>query len=87
MDFDLSMVSEDFQCYNTSEAKPVHTDEPKETNLTLEPGIKSNILYDEPRQTVRKSKRIPYANQTEKLGGNPYYTNNNKKKFHMYHFT
>ena len=30
--------------------------------------------------TVRKSKRIPYAKQTKKLSGIPYYTNNNKKK-------
>ena len=45
LDLDLSMVSEnnDFQCYNTSEGKPVHTnieDElqllPKETTLTPE---------------------------------------------------
>ena len=28
----------------------------------------------------RKSKRLPFANHTEKLGGVPYYTNNNKKK-------
>ena len=50
MDLDLSMVSDDeFQCYNTSEGKPVHAkidDElqllPKETNLTPETGIKTN---------------------------------------------
>ena len=29
---------------------------------------------------MRKSKRIPHAQQTEKLGGIPYQTNNNKKK-------
>ena len=29
---------------------------------------------------MRKSKRIPHAEQTEKLGGISYYTNNNKKK-------
>ena len=46
MDLDLSMVSDDdFQCYNTAEGKPVHTnmdDElqllPKETTLTPERG-------------------------------------------------
>ena len=89
MDFDLCMVSEvdDFQCYNTSEGKPIHTsleDElqllPKETNLTAETCIKANLLSDESHQTVRKSERIPYAKQTEKLGGIPYYTKNNKKK-------
>ena len=89
MDLALSLVSDDddFQCYNTSEGKSVHTnvdDElqllPKETNLTPESGIKTNLPSDEPHQTVKKSKRIPNAKQTEKLGGIPYYTNNNKKK-------
>ena len=76
MDLNLSMVSDDeFQCYNTSEGKPVHAnidDElqllPKETNLTPETGIKTNPLINEPQQTVRKSKRIPNARQTEKNG-------------------
>ena len=36
--------------------------------------------FDESHLTVRKSKRIPYAKQTEKLGGIPYYANNNEKK-------
>ena len=61
MDLDLSMVSDDeFQCYNTSEGKPVHTnvdDElqllPKETNLTPKTGIKTNSLPNEPHQSVR----------------------------------
>ena len=73
MDLDLSMVSDDeFQCYNTSEGKPVHAnvdDElellPKETNLTTETGIKTNPLINESQQTVRKSKRIPNARQTK----------------------
>ena len=34
----------------------------------------------EPLKSVKKSKRFPYAKQTEELGGEPYYTNNNKKK-------
>ena len=88
MDLDLSMVSDDdFQCYNTSEGKPVYAnidDElqllPKETNLTPETGIKTNPLINEPQLTVRKSKKIPNARQTEKLGGIPYSTNNNKRK-------
>ena len=89
MDLDLSMVSEDdaFQCYKTSEEKPVHTnveDElqlfPRGTNLTPESGITTNLPSDEPHQTVRKTKRTPNAKQTEKLGGIPYYTNNNIKK-------
>ena len=82
---DLSIVSDDdFQCYNTSEGKPVHTnpdDEPqllpKETNLTPSTGIKTRN-HEQP-QSVRKSKRISHAKQIEKLGGIPYYTNNTKK--------
>ena len=88
MNLDLSIVSDDeFQCYNTSEGKPVHTnldDElqllPKQTNLTPETGIKTKDTTNEQNQSVRKSKRIPHAKQTEKLGGIPYQTNNNKKK-------
>ena len=88
MELDLSMVSDDeFQCYNTSEGKPIHTgiDDklqllPKETNLTPETGIKTKETINEQNQSVRKSKRIPHAKQTEKLGGIPYQTNNNKKK-------
>ena len=88
MDLDLSLVSDDeFQCYNTSEEKTVHAnidDElqllPRETNLTPETGIKTNPLINEPQQTVRKSKRIPNARQTEKLGSIPYSTNNNERK-------
>ena len=79
------MVSDDddFQCYNNSEGKPVHTnldDElPKDTNLTPETGIKTREPIDESHLTVRESKRIPHAKQTA-LGGIPYYTKNNKKK-------
>ena len=89
MDRELSMVSDDddFQCYNTGEGKPVHTNIdddlqwlPKETNLTPEPGVKTNLPSEESHQTVRKSKRIPNAKQTEKLGGISCHTNNNKKK-------
>ena len=42
--------------------------------------MKTNLPSDEPHQTMRKSKGIPNAKQTEKLGGISYYTNNNKKK-------
>ena len=88
MDLDLSMVSDDeFQCYNTSEGKPVHTNVdnelqllPKETNLTPETGIKTKSLPNESHQSVRKSKKRPNAKETEKLGGIPYFTNNNKNK-------
>ena len=51
MELDLSIVSDDeFQCYNTSEGKPVHTnldDElqllPKEMNLTQRQVLKLKI--------------------------------------------
>ena len=92
MDLDLSIVSDDeFQCYNTREGKSVHAnidDElqllPKETNLTPETGIKTIPLINEPQLTMRKSKRIPNARQTEKLDGIPYSTNNNKRKVNNY---
>ena len=75
MELDLSMVSEDgdFQCYNTAEGKPVHTnieDElqlpPKETPLTPDTGGKNNRskTFTEPHQTVRRSERLPFAKQT-----------------------
>ena len=62
----------------TSEGKPVHTnidDElqllPKETNLARETGKKKKESLKESHQLVRKLKRLPYAKQTEKLGGLP----------------
>ena len=73
-DLKLSIISDDdFECYNKSEGKPVHTnidDElqllPKENNLTLEQGI--YIGKPNTPEPVRKSKRLPFAKQTEKLG-------------------
>ena len=68
-----------------SEEKPVHTNIdnelqllPKENNLTPEQG--TNIEKPKTLEPTRKSKRLPFAKQTEKLGGIPYQTNNNKKK-------
>ena len=90
-DLNLSIISDedDFDCYNKSEGKPIHTnmnDElgllPKENNLTPEQGI----YIEKPKtpEPVRKSKRLPFAKQTEKyhtekLGAVPYETNNKKK--------
>ena len=34
----------------------------------------------EPSISVRRSNGLPFGKQTEKLGGVPYHTNNNKKK-------
>ena len=34
----------------------------------------------EPQKILRRSQRLRFAKQTEKLGGVPYYTENNKKK-------
>ena len=86
-DMNLSIISDDddFECYNKAEGKPVHTnidDElqllSKENNLTPEQGIK--IEKPKTLEPTRKSKRLPFAKQTEKLGGIPYQTNKNKKK-------
>ena len=51
---------------------------PKENNLTPERGL--YIKKPKTPEPVRKSKRLPFAKQTKKLGGVPYQTNNNKKK-------
>ena len=88
MDLDLSIVSDDdFQCYNTAEGKRVHTNIgdkliflSKETTLTPETGIKFEKNPAEPKQTSRRSQRLPFAKQTEKLNGVQNYTENNKKK-------
>ena len=80
------MLDDDyFECYNKSEEKPVHTnidDElqllPKDNNLDSEQG--SKIEKPKTLETIRKSKRLPFARQTEKLGGVPYQTNNNNKR-------
>ena len=85
-DMNLSIISDDddFECYNKAEGKPVHTnidDElqllPKESNLTPEQGI--NIEKPKTLEPTRKSKRLPFAKQTKKLGRMPYQTNNKKK--------
>ena len=89
MDVDLSIVSDDdFQSHKTAEGKPVHTnidDElqllPKET--TLKPETCKRIDKNnsaESQQILRRSQRLPFAEQTEKIGGVPYYTENSKKK-------
>ena len=40
----------------------------------------------EPHQILRRSQRLPFAKQTEKLVGVPYYTVNNKKKMSNHRF-
>ena len=82
-DMNLSIISDDddFECYNKCEGKPVHTNidlPPKENNLTPEPG--ANIEKPKTLEPTRKSKGLPFAEQTEKLGGVPYQRNKNKKK-------
>ena len=87
-DLNLSIISDDeFDCYNKSEGKPIQTnpdDElqllPKENNLTPEQGRYKKKNQTKPKEPVRRSNRLPFAKQTEKLGGVPYHTNNNKKK-------
>ena len=88
-DLNVSIVSdEEFDCYNKSEGKPVQTnidDElqllPKNNKLTPGQGIyKGKNKISESQTSVRKSNRLPFAKQTEKLGSVPFQTNNNKKK-------
>ena len=82
------MSDEEFDCYNKSEGKPVQTnidDElqrlPKDNKLTPGQGIyKGKIEITEPQTSVRRSKRLLFAKQTEKQGGVPYQSNNNRKK-------
>ena len=88
-DLNLSIVSdEEFDCYTKSEGKPVQTnidDElqllPKDNKLTPGQGTyKGRSKITEPQTSVRRSNRLPFAKQSEKLGGIPYQTNNNRKK-------
>ena len=76
----LSMIS-NFNCYINSDAKLVHTItgveiqiDPKETNLARKTGIISEQIHYELTSSVRKSKRIPFAKQTGKMGRVPQYT-------------
>ena len=87
-DLNLSIISDDdFECYNKSEGKPVQTnieDEfqllPKNNSLTQEQGRYKMKNPKKPTESVRRSNRLPFGKQTEKLGGVPYQTNNNKKQ-------
>ena len=82
------MSGEEFDCYNKSEGKPVHTNIdgelqllPKDNKLTPGQGIyKGKNKTTEPKTPVRRSNRLPFAKQTKKLGDVPYQTNNSKKK-------
>ena len=83
------MVNDDdedeFDCYNKSDGKPVHTfpeDEIRlhtsEERITPESvSIKINKQNNEPS---RRSKRLPFAKQTDKLGSISYAPGRNKKK-------
>ena len=89
-DLNFSIISDDndFECYNKSEGKPVQTnidDElqllPKETNLTPEQGrYKGENKKEKSTESVRRFNTLLFVRKTEKLGGVPYYTNNNKKE-------
>ena len=45
----------------------------------MKTGIDTEQLLIKPHQKVRKSKRLPYVKQTEKLGGVMSYAENNLK--------
>ena len=84
-DLDLSIISDDeFNCYNNSDGKPIHRNvedelqiHPKETRLTPETGSNQGHITTKPKTPIRRFRRLPFAKQTEKLGGIPYRTNNN----------
>ena len=92
-DLDLSIVSDDeFNCYNNSEGRPISVNvddelqiQPKETILSPETGINHGHIITKPTTPVRRSRRLPFAKQTEKLGGIPYQTNNNRKRIKHNH--
>ena len=87
-DLDLSIVSDDeFNCYNNSEGRPISVNvddelqiHPKETRLLPETGINHDHIITKPTTPVRRSRRLPFAKQTDKLGGISYQTNNNRKR-------
>ena len=89
-DLNLIIISDedDFECYNKAKGKPIQVNiddelqlHPKETNLTPEKGrYKEKNRIEKPIEPIRRSNRLPFAKQTEKLGGVPYHTNSNKKK-------
>ena len=56
---------------------------PKETRLSPETGINHDHIITKPTTPVRRSRRLPFAKQTDKLGGIPYQTNNNRKKINI----
>ena len=77
-DLNMSISSDDeFECYNKFQCKPVHRnidDElqllPKENSLTPEQGkYKGKNKITKPTEPVRRSNRLPFAKQTEILGG------------------
>ena len=92
-DLDLSIVSDDeFNCYNNSEGIPigVNVDDelqihPKKTRLSPEAGINHGHIITKQTTPVRRSRRLPFAKRTEKLGGIPYQTNNNRKRIKHNH--
>ena len=85
-DLDLSIVSDDeFNCYNNSEGRPISVNvdddlqiQPKETRLSPDTGTNHDHIITKPTTPIRRSRR--FAKQTEKLGGIPYQTNNNRKR-------
>ena len=87
-DLDLSIVSDDeFNCYNNNEGKPISVNvddepqiHPKETRLSPETGINHDHIITKPTTPVRRSRRLPFAKQTKKLGGIAYQTKNNRKR-------
>ena len=77
----LNIISDDeFECSNKSEGKQTSTTScnsyQKKIKVSSKQGINSGKTKTS--EPARKSKRLPYPKQIGKLGGVPYYTNNNK---------
>ena len=92
-DLNLSIVSDDeFNCNNNSDDKPIHTNvedelqiHSKEPRLTLETGINHDHVTTISKTPIRRSRRLLFAKQTEKLGSIPYQTNKNRKRIKPNH--
>ena len=92
-DLDLTIISDDeFNCFNNSDGKPIHTNvedelqiHPKKTRLTPQTGINHGHVTTTPKTPIRRSRRLQFAKQTQKLGGNLYQRNNYRKRTKFNH--
>ena len=67
-------------CNNNRIGKTIHENvadklqiHPKENNLITKTGVNSEQVFSEPTKLLRKSMRLPFAKQTEKIGAISYF--------------